>query len=341
VVWDFPLPDKKDLNQAIDHIRIDAELGVIENQDIIAEAALGLTASEAEDSFALSIVESKGLDAEVVSREKAGALLRQAKIEMSTFNERFDGLGGLDIIKDYTLSAAKSPMSLGILLLGPPGTGKSHFAKALGNELGIPTLSLDFSKMMSSLVGSSESNIRAALQAVDAMGHTVVFIDEMEKGLSGVQSSGNLDSGVKAGVGSTFLQWTSNRKPGLSYLVATCNDISALPPEYTRSGRFDAIFWLDLPNTEERDAIWGIYEKKFKVSGPHPDDKDWTGAEIFSCCRTALMLNCSLQTAGEYIIPMAKTMTEKIQSLRDWAKGRAVPASKAAIAVSGRRITNK
>ena len=338
VVWDFPLPGEKELSDTRDRITIDAEIP--ENKETaLIEAALGLTANEAEDAFALSVVEKRMLDPGVVAREKAGALLRQSKIEMSTFTERFDGLGGLDIIKEYTLAAAKSPMSLGILLLGPPGTGKSHFAKALGNELGIPTLSLDIGKMMNSLVGSSEANARAAFQAIDAMGRTVLFMDEMEKQLAGVQSSGSLDSGVKAGVGSVSLRWMSDRKPGITYVVGTCNDITQLPPEYTRSGRFDAIFWLDLPNAEERDVIWKIYEKKYNLTGPRPEDKDWTGAEIFSCCRTAIMLNCGLKKAGEYIIPMAKTMAEKIDSLRDWAKGRAIPASKEAVAATiGRRI---
>ena len=178
---------------------------------------------------------------------------------------------------------------------------------------------------------------------MDAMGRTVVFLDEIEKGLAGVQSSGQLDSGVKAGVGSAFLKWMSDRKPGVAYVVATCNDISQLPPEYTRSGRFDATFWLDLPTAEERDVIWRIYERKYIATpttheNPRPDDRDWTGAEIHSCCRTAVMLGCDLVKAGTYIIPMAKTMAEKIEALRTWAKGRAIPASKAAATLSGRRL---
>lgn len=340
VVWDYDLPQPADIEAILERIATDASLEAPEGEarQRIIEAALGLTAAEAEDAIALSVVEKRAVDASVVAREKAGALLRQAKLEMSTFTEHFDGLGGLEVIKEYSLVAAQSPLSLGILLLGPPGTGKSHFAKALGNELGIPTLSLDFGKMMSSLVGSSEANIRAALQAVDAMGRTVLFLDEVEKGLAGVQSSGQLDSGVKASVGASFLKWMSDRQPGLAYVVATCNDITQLPPEYTRSGRWDAVFWIDLPTAEERDVIWRIYEAKYSVSGPRPDDRDWTGAEIFSCCRTAVMLGCELKKAGDYIIPMAKTMAEKVEALRSWAKGRAIPASRAAATVSGRKL---
>lgn len=342
VVWDFPLPAQEAIRETIFHIASDAQVEDPQGECLknLTDAALGLTQSEAEDALALSVVEKRSLLPEVVAREKASALLRQSKIEISTFTERFDGLGGLDIIKEYSLSAANSPMSLGILLLGPPGTGKSHYAKALGNELGIPTLSLDFGKMMGSLVGQSEGNMRAALQSIDAMGRTVLFLDEMEKGLAGVQSSGNLDSGVKAGVGAAFLRWMSDRKPGVTYTVGTCNDITQLPPEFTRSGRFDATFWLDLPTSEERELIWEIYKNKYHIVGEHPDDKDWTGAEIQSCCRTAVMLKCNLKEAGQYIIPMAKTMGEKIQALRDWAKGRAIPASKAAVALTaGRKLS--
>lgn len=337
VTWEFPLPTRGEIEGTLIQVAKDADL-VTTAAVALVDAALGLTASEAEDAFALSVVERHALDPQVVAREKAGALLRQAKIEMSSFTERFEGLGGLDVVKEYTLAAARSPMSLGILLLGPPGTGKSHFAKALGNELGIPTLSLDFGRLMGSLVGQSEGNVRAALQAVDAMGKVVLFLDEVEKGLAGVQSSGQLDSGVKAGVGAAFLKWMSDRRPGLVYVVATCNDISQLPPEYTRSGRFDATFWLDLPTSDERALIWAIYECKYGVCGQRPHDDGWTGAEIMSCCRTAAMLCCNLQQAGQYIIPMSKTMAEKIEALRDWAKGRAVPASRAAATVAGRRI---
>lgn len=348
VVWDFPLPTREQLGQTAEQVTLDAQL-TIPVPDTLPDAALGLTEGEAEDAMALSAVERGALDPQVVAREKAGALLRQSRIEMSTFTERFDGLGGLDVVKHYTLAASRSPLSLGILLLGPPGTGKSHFAKALGNEIGVPTLSLDFGRLMSSLVGSSEANVRAALQAVDAMGRVVLFLDELEKGLAGVQSSGQLDSGVKAGVGAHFLTWMSNRRPGQAYVVATCNDITRLPPEYTRSGRFDATFWLDLPTAEERATIWGIYEGKYfplddrksgkcPLPGPRPRDDGWTGAEIMSCCRTAAMLGCDLEQAGQYIIPMSRTMAEQIEALRTWAKGRAVPASTAAMALSGRRI---
>ena len=324
---EFELPTKEELQQVMTKIGEPYAVAPPAEPNGLVDAALGLTDLEAEDAFALALVETGRFDPGVIAREKAGALLRQSQLQMSSFNERFSDLGGLEVMKEYTLKTAPSPLSLGIMILGIPGGGKSHFSKALGNELAIPTLSLDFSRMMSSLVGSSEANIRNALKAVDAMGRVVLFLDEIEKGLAGVGSSGELDSGVKAGVGATFLTWLSDRDPGRAYLVATCNNIKQLPPPYQRAERWDSIWYVDLPNRREKDTIWPIHQARFKVEGERPDDTDWTGAEIKSCCRTAAMMGCSLQEAARYVIPIARSMKEEIQALRVWAAGRAIPAS--------------
>ena len=325
---EFELPTKGELQRVMTKIGEPYSVAPPAEPNGLVDAALGLTDMEAEDAFALALVETGRFDPAIIAREKAGALLRQSQLEISTFSEQFSGLGGLDRLKEYALDAANSPLSLGLMLLGPPGTGKSHFSKALGNELSIPTLSLDFGRMMGSLVGQSEAAMRGALKAVDAMGRVILYLDEMEKGLSGVQSSGMTDSGTKAGVGATFLRWMSDRQPGRAYVIATVNDITQLPPEYTRAGRFDVIFWLDLPNEEEKQLIWELYKTKFGTSGDQPQDEGWTGAEIHSCCRTAVMLNCDLKAAAQYIVPVSITMAEKIANLREWAKGRAVPASR-------------
>ena len=335
----FSLPTRDELHQVARIVGEPYAVALPTEPNGVLDAALGLTDMEAEDAFSLALVETGRFDPAVVAREKAGALLRQSQLQMSQFQERFSGLGGLDRLKAYALDAAKSPLSLGLMLLGPAGTGKSHFAKALGNELSIPTLSLDFGRMMGSLVGQSEGNMRSALKAVDAMGRVVLYLDELEKGLSGVQSSGATDSGTKAGVGATWLKWMSDRQPGHAYVIATVNDITQLPPEYTRAGRFDVIFWLDLPDETEKQLIWDIYRRKFGVSGELPHDEGWTGAEIHSCCRTAVMLGCDLKAASEYIVPVSTTMAEKIEALREWAKGRAVSASRPVQrSASGRRL---
>jgi SpoVK/Ycf46/Vps4 family AAA+-type ATPase len=345
VVWDFPLPDQAQIGETMSRIRQDAELPEIENTAPLVDAAIGLTVSEAEDAFALSVVEKRTLDPDVISREKAGALLRQAKITLERYPDHFSDLGGLDNLKKFTLSTAPSPLSLGCFLLGVPGAGKSTFARCLGNELGIPTLSLDFGRMMGSLVGQSEAAIRDALKSVDAMGRVVLFIDELDKGLAGSGSSGDLDSGTKAGVAGTFLKWLSDRTPGKAYVIATANKVSNIPPEYLRSERWDSLWYLDLPNAQEKDAIWEIWLKRFKLTDETSgvDDMDWTGAEIRSCCRIASMMKCDIEDAARYVIPVAKSMSESITSMRDWAKGRCLPASLVAptIQKEGRQILRR
>jgi SpoVK/Ycf46/Vps4 family AAA+-type ATPase len=350
VTWDFPLPDKAALTETLKQIAGDADIKVNGNLDSLTTAALGLSAAEAEDAFALSVVERRDLAPDVIAREKAGALLRQAKITLEQYPERFTDLGGLDNLKKFTLATAASPRSLGTFLLGVPGAGKSTFARCLGNELGIPTLSLDFGRMMGSLVGQSEAAIRDALKAVDAMGRVILFIDELDKGLAGAGSSGDLDSGTKAGVAGTFLKWLSDREPGQAYVIATANKVNNIPPEYLRSERWDGLFYIDLPNRQEKDAIWKIWTAKYKV-GPAPhyagtprpvDDTDWTGAEIKACCRIAAMMDSGLNEAAAYVVPVAKSMAEAINTMREWAKGRCLPASSpAAVKTEGRRIITK
>jgi len=169
----------------------------------------------------------------------------------------------------------------GILLLSPPGCGKSQFAKSLGNEVGRPTLVLDVGSLMGSLVGETESRTRQALRIIDAMAPCVCFIDELEKALSGVASSGQTDSGVSARLFGTFLTYLSDHTSDV-FVVATSNDISKLPPEIGRAERFDGIFFIDLPSSAERERIWPIHLNKYglNIDEKRPDDRDWTGAEI-------------------------------------------------------------
>ena len=212
------------------------------------------------------------------------------------------------------------------MLLSPPGCGKSQFCKALGKEVGRPVLQLDIGSLMGSLVGQSEEHTRQALRTIDAMAPCIVMLDEVEKGFSGIGGSG--DSGVSSRMFGTFLSWLNDHQSDV-FVVCTSNDISKLPPEFSRSERFDGIFFLDLPSREEKDAIWSLYRQLYEidVSQRQPADTDWTGAEIKSCCRLAALLDVTLVQSGQNVIPVAVTSSESIQRLRQWASGRCLSAS--------------
>ena len=213
-----------------------------------------------------------------------------------------------------------------------PGTGKSAFAKCLGRETGRPTLVLDIGALMGSLVGQTEANVRRALQIADAMAPCVLFVDELEKALSGTSGSGQSDSGVSSRLLGTLLSWMNDHTSNV-YLIATCNDISKMPPELTRSGRFDGVVFLDLPSREQKDLIWQQYFKSYDLDPEQakPDDRNWTGAEIRSCCRLAALLDVPVKQAAQNIVPVATAAGESIEHLRSWATGRSLDAEKGGV----------
>ena len=213
----------------------------------------------------------------------------------------------------------------GVLLLSPPGCGKSQFCKALGNETGRPTLVLDVGGLLGSLVGQSEANVRTALKIADAMAPCVLFVDELEKALSGVNGSG--DSGVSARLFGTLLTWMSDHESDV-FVVATSNDIAKLPPELSRAERFDGVWFLDLPSAPQRAAIWNIYLDMFGLdrNQARPADDGFTGAEIRACCRLSALLDVPLVDAARNVVPVARTAAESVDRLRTWASGRCLSA---------------
>ena len=297
----------------------------------ILDAAAGLTRLEAENAFSLSLVRHGRIESDAVWELKTGMLKKSGLMELYHGKEDFDSLGGLENLKAFCKRSLLQPNSTnplkrarGVLLLGVSGTGKSAFAKALGNETGRPTLVLDIGALMGSLVGQTEANIRRALQIADAMAPScVLFIDELEKALSGATGSGNGDSGVSSRMFGTLLSWMNDHTSNV-YLVATCNDISKMPPELTRAERFDGIVFLDLPGREQKDRIWQQYVSLFELDPDQklPDDCNFTGAEIRSCCRLAALLDVPLVQAAINVVPVATTAGESVDALRAWASGR-------------------
>src|SRR5262249_14816827 len=158
-------------------------------------------------------------------------------------------------------------------------------------------------------VGATESNVRQALRIADAMAPCILYCDELEKGLAGVGGQG--DSGVSTRLfGAILTWWAEDQTDG--FFIGTANDIRKLPPEFTRAERLDAVFYLDLPSVSERSVIWDQYRKQFGIaqSQSRPNDTDWTGAEIRSCCRLAALLDVSLVEAAHHVVPVAVTAAE-------------------------------
>ncbi|EMG37143.1 AAA+ family ATPase [Desulfocurvibacter africanus PCS] len=326
-VIELPLPDEPTL------FGIQGDIGKacnIRTNRKAARAARGLTEFEAEAAFALSAIEKRYFSTRVIARSKAQIIKKSGLMdtwEPTSIRE----VGGLDGLKKFIRSRAKAllphtenlPRPKGILLVGIPGTGKSLSCKAAASILNWPLIRLDIGALKNSLVGESERRMREATKVIDAFGEAVIWLDEIEKGFAGVLGSGRSDGGTSASMFGHFLNWMQETKsPCL--IMATANDISLLPPEFMRAGRFDATFFVDLPTNPERSEIIRIMNRKYGTEIPLSYvDKlaGYTGAEIEQIAKDSLF--DGLDEAYKALVPLSRTMREKVQSLRDWAKTRA------------------
>ena len=301
----------------------------------LLDAAGGLTRGEAESAFSLSLVRHGRLEAETVWDLKTMTLKKSGLLELYRGDATFGALGGLDAVKSFctrALSRSSSEVrARGVMLLSPPGCGKSQLCKALGAETGRPVLKLDIGSLMGSLVGQTEQRTREALSIIDAMQPAVVMLEEVEKAFAGA-AHGQSDSGVSSRMFGTFLTWLNDRESD-TFVVCTANDVQKLPPEFARAERFDSIFFLDLPGEDQKAAIWQLYLDQYTLDAdqPRPDDTSWTGAEIKACCRLSALLDVPLTHAAQNVVPVAVTSKESIDRLREWASGRCIDADRGGI----------
>ena len=369
VVIDYDLPafeEMKELLEGIIEVVKSSQDVVIdvseETKERLVKASLGLTRAEAENAFARVIVLNKRLDKDDIDRvleEKKQAIRKSKLLEYFEAREDFGNVGGLDNLKDwltkrgvaFTQKATEFglPQPKGILLLGVQGCGKSLTAKAVANLWKLPLLRLDIGAVFSGIVGSSEENMRRAIKAAETLAPIILWIDEIEKGLSGVQSSTFSDAGTSARVFSTFLTWLQEKTTPV-FVIATANNIQLLPPELLRKGRFDEIFFVDLPQTEERKEIFNIHIKKrkrdpskFDTQALAMESPGYSGAEIeqavISALYDAFLANRDINTEDilkniKLSIPLSITMKESIDQIRDWAHDRARCASSVQIQTS-------
>jgi len=358
-VVDYPLPSLDELDTLLGGIindvkkntQIDTNLSP-EDREAVLKAALGLTTIEAENVFSKSLVEKHKFDVDVILSEKEQIIRKSAVLEYYRATEAFADVGGLDLLKEWmgkrTVAFSEKarefglPAPKGVLMLGVQGCGKSLSAKAVAGLWRLPLLRMDVGKIFGGIVGQSEENIRKAIRIAESTAPNVVWIDELEKGFSGTQSSGISDGGTTMRVFGTFISWLAD-KTAACFVVATANDVSALPPELLRKGRFDDIFFVDLPAEAERKEIFTIHLKKRNRDAANFDlDKlaaaalGFSGAEIEQAVIAALYDAFDLEreiTTDDIIaackesVPLSVTMKESIDVLRDWADSRARPAS--------------
>ena len=360
-VVDYALPSLEDLGKLLDSIiesvranpQVQTQMTTEEREQVL-QAALGLTATEAENVFAKSLVERRKFDTDVILSEKEQIIRKSAILEYYRTSDAFADVGGLDLLKDWmdkrTVAFTEKardyglPAPKGILILGVQGCGKSLSSKAIASLWKLPLLRMDVGKIFGGIVGQSEENIRKAIRVAESTAPNIVWIDELEKGFSGTQSSGISDGGTTARVFGTFLAWLQD-KTAPCFVVATANDVSALPPELLRKGRFDEIFFVDLPDEPEREEIFNIHLKKrrrdpanFDLKALSKATNGYSGAEIEQAIIAAMydafnqdrdILTDDILKAAKQSIPLSETMKEKIDILRFWAETRARPASSA------------
>jgi SpoVK/Ycf46/Vps4 family AAA+-type ATPase len=229
----------------------------------------------------------------------------------------------------------------GVLLLGVPGCGKSLCAKAVAHEWGLPLLKLDPANLYDKYVGDSEKNFKRAMQTAERLAPIVLWIDELEKAFAGGSAGGEDDGGVSRRVFGAFLSWLQERR-GDVFVVATSNDVAKLPPEFIRKGRFDEVFFVDLPSVEARREIYAIHLRKrkqdpasFEIAKLAAASAGFSGAEMEQAIVSGLYTAFSSGTALSTDIllteisatrPLSRTMHERLEDLRGWAADRTVSA---------------
>ena len=359
-VLNIPLPDRTDMERTLAVVERQTKKNLsVEMRNKMVDAALGMTSMEADLAFCLAAVkDSLGENAPyTVSAEKEQIIRKSGILDFFPKNESLKDVGGMDVLKDWLFKrqiayqkrardwGLQEPK--GLLLLGVPGCGKSLTAKSIASFWNMPLLRLDVGKVFQGLVGSSEDNIRKAIATAEAVAPCVLWIDEIEKGLGGVQSSGSTDGGVTSRIFSTILTWMQEKTSPV-FVVATANNINQLPPELLRKGRFDEIFFVDLPSKEERKNIFTIHLNKkgqnpiknnYPMESLANNTEGFNGAEIEECIKEAMfdayvenpenpqlktthLMNAILKT-----VPLSTTMKEQIAALRNWAATRAKNAS--------------
>ena len=359
VVLDFPLPDMAALNQVLSgqleqnprNRRLTTEA-----REKLLKAALGLTRDEAEKVYRKAQVTAGRLtesEVQIVLSEKKQLIRRNGILEYLEQDETIDSVGGLEELKRWLKQRSNAfserardyglPQPKGMLILGVPGCGKSLIAKTTSRLWSLPILRLDMGRVYDgSMVGRSEANLRNALKTAESISPAILFIDELDKAFAGGTGSADSDGGTSSRIFGSFLTWMQEKTSPV-FVMATANRVERLPGEFLRKGRFDEIFFVDLPTQEERQDIFNIHLGKrrrdiarFDIEQLSKVSDGFSGAEIEQALIAAMyeafaqdreFTQLDIIAAIKATLPLSRTMSEQVTALRDWARQRARPAA--------------
>ena len=358
VVLDFDFPNLEDLNQVLskqlNQLRTNHEISSDSGEKLLY-AALGLTKDEAEKVYRKAYVKAGRLtesEVDIILSEKKQQVRRNGILEYIEQDETISVVGGLKELKKWLEQRSGAfterarnyglPQPKGMLILGVPGCGKSLIAKTTSRLWGLPLLRLDLGRVYDSAVGRSEANLRNALKTAESLAPAILFIDELDKAFAGYGNSSESDGGTSSRIFGSFLTWMQEKTSPV-FVMATANRVERLPGEFLRKGRFDELFFVDLPSFEERRAIFDIHLSKRRLDISHFDIEQlvtvsdgFSGAEIEQAIIAAMyeafaqdreFLQSDIITAIKSTLPLSRTMMEQVTALRDWARQRARPAS--------------
>lgn len=363
-VLEFPLPDASEIKVELGRLLAATGQSLSEKVlDELVRSSQGLSLERIRRVLTRAIAshgEIQPEDVELVLEEKRQSIRQTQILEFYPTSEKISDIGGLDNLKDWLLRRGGAfterarqyglPHPRGLLLVGIQGTGKSLTAKAIAHHWHLPLLRLDVGRLFGGLVGESESRTRQMIQLAEALAPCILWIDEIDKAFSGIDSKG--DAGTTSRVFGTFINWLAEKKSPV-FVVATANNIQALPPEMLRKGRFDEIFFVGLPSQEERQAIFELHLSRLR---PHNiknydldrlayETPDFSGAEIEQTLIEAMHIGFSqnrdfttddILEAASQIVPLARTAQEQIQFLQNWAA-----AGKARLASRDSRLSSR
>ena len=357
-ILEFPLPNSQELKIEIEQLARSTNNTQLDKQaiDELVRAGQGLSLERIRRVLAKAIAENSQLrpeDVDLILEEKRQSIRQTQILEFYPSTIEISDIGGLDNLKEWLLRRGSGfsdrarkyglPHPRGLLLAGIQGTGKSLTAKAISHHWHLPLLRLDVGRLFAGLVGESESRTRQMIQLAEALSPCVLWIDEIDKAFGGVDGRG--DSGTTNRVFGTFLTWMAEKESPV-FVVATANNIRTLPPELLRKGRFDEVFFVGLPNQEERSQIFSVHLNKYRPHNIRAYDierlayetPDFSGAEIEQGIIEAMHIGFSqnrdfttddILEAASQIVPLAQTAQQEIQVLQEWAaSGKARLASR-------------